>query len=234
MALGQALCGVSGIFLTPFDESGAIDPQHLAPVIDRAVAAGVDILTVHGNTGEFYGLSTSEAVTMVQSVCKLVDGRVPVVAGIGRALPDALALTHASVAAGADALMIHQPPDPFVAPRGVCDYICAIRDAAEDVPLMLYLRNDEVGLDAISQMCSIESVVGVKWATPNPMVLKHTIAAAPDHIIWVGGLAEVRAPSFYAVGARGFTSGMINVWPERSVAINRALKVGDFDQARIN
>jgi len=97
----------------------------LAPVIDRAVAAGVDILTVNGNTGEFYGLSTSEAVTMVQSVCKLVDGRVPVVAGIGLALPDALALTHASVAAGADALMIHQPPDPFVAPRGVCDCICA-------------------------------------------------------------------------------------------------------------
>ena len=45
-------------------------------------------------------------------------------------------------------------------------------------------------------------------------------------------LAEVRAPSFYAVGARGFTSGLINVWPERSVAINRSLEVGDFDQAR--
>ena len=128
MALGLALCGVSGILVTPFDESGAIDPPRLVPVIDRAVAAGVDILTVNGNTGEFYSLSTSEAVTMVQSVCNLVDGRVPVIAGIGRALPDALALTHACVAAGADALMIHQPPDPFVAPRGVCDYIRAIRD----------------------------------------------------------------------------------------------------------
>jgi len=127
MALGLALCGVSGILVTPFDESGAIDPPRLVPVIDRAVAAGVDILTVNGNTGEFYSLSTSEAVTMVQSVCNLVDERVPVIAGIGRALPDALALTHACVAAGADALMIHQPPDPFVAPRGVCDYIRAIR-----------------------------------------------------------------------------------------------------------
>ena len=76
--------GVSGILVTPFDESGAIDPPRLVPVIDRAIAAGVDILTVNGNTGEFYGLSTG-AVTMVQSVCKLVDGRVPVVAGIGRA-----------------------------------------------------------------------------------------------------------------------------------------------------
>ena len=143
-----------------------------------------------------------------------------------------MALTHASVAAGADALMIHQPPDPFVAPRGACDYIRAIRDAAGDVPLILYLRNDGVGVDAISQMCSIEGVIGVKWATPNPIVLKRAIAAAPDHITWVGGLAEVWAPSFYAVGARGFTSGLINVWPEHSVAINRALEAGDFDHAR--
>ena len=232
MELGQALCGVSGILVTPFDESGAIDPPRLVPVIDRAVAAHVDILTVNGNTGEFYSLSTSEAVTMVQSVFKLVDGRVPVVAGIGRALPDAITLARASVAAGADALMIHQPPDPFVAPRGVCDYIRAICDAAGDVPLILYLRNDGIGVDAISQMCSIEGVVGVKWATPNPMVLKRAIAATPDHITWVGGLAEVWAPSFYAVGARGFTSGLINVWPEHSVSINRALEAGDFDHAR--
>ena len=81
-------------------------------------------------------------------------------------------------------------------------------------------------------MCSIEGVIGVKWATANPMVLKRAIAAAPDHITWVGGLAEVWAPSFYAVGARGFTSGLVNVWPEHSVAISRALEAGDFDQAR--
>jgi 4-hydroxy-tetrahydrodipicolinate synthase len=81
-------------------------------------------------------------------------------------------------------------------------------------------------------MCSIAGVIGVKWATPNPMVLKRAIAVAPDQITWVGGLAEVWAPSFYAVGARGFTSGLINVWPEHSVSINRALEAGDFDHAR--
>jgi 4-hydroxy-tetrahydrodipicolinate synthase len=37
MELGQALCGVSGILVTPFDDSGAIDPSRLVPVIDRAV-----------------------------------------------------------------------------------------------------------------------------------------------------------------------------------------------------
>jgi len=33
------------------------------------------------------------------------------------------------------------------------------------------------------------------------------------------------------VGARGFTSGLINVWPEHSVAIHAALEAGDYSRA---
>ena len=57
-------------------------------------------------------------------------------------------------------------------------------------------------------------------------------AACDPSIVWVGGLAEVWAPSFYAVGARGFTSGLINVWPERSIAIHAALEASDYGRAR--
>ena len=57
------------------------------------------------------------------------------------------------------------------------------------------------------------------------------IAACDPGIIWVAGLAEVWAPPLYAVGARGFTSGLINVWPERSVAIHAALAAGDYPGA---
>jgi len=74
-------------------------------------------------------------------------------------------------------------------------------------------------------------VIGVKWATPNPMTLSKAIRACDPSIIWVGGLAEVWAPALYAVGARGFTSGLINVWPERSVAIHAALEAGNFGEA---
>ena len=33
------------------------------------------------------------------------------------------------------------------------------------------------------------------------------------------------------MGARGFTSGLINVWPERSLAIHAALEAGDYSGA---
>lgn len=232
MDLATALTGISGILVTPFDADGDIAPARQKPIVDRAIAAGVHILTANGNTGEFYSLTTDEAVAMVQAASGHIAGRVPLVAGVGRGIRDACRLADASAKAGAAALMIHQPPDPFVAPQGVLAYIREVQAAGRGLPLILYLRNDAIGTDVIAEICSLEGVVGVKWATPNPMKLKAAMAAAPDHVIWVGGLAEVWAPAFYAVGARGFTSGLINVWPDRSVAISRALEAGDFDAAR--
>ena len=230
--LSRALTGVSGILATPYDAAGALAPEKQGPIVERALAAGVHVLTANGNTGEFYSLTTEEAETMVRAAADRIAGRAPLVAGVGRSLPDAVRLARTSAEAGAAALMIHQPPDPFVAPRGLVDYVAAVAEAGGGLPIILYLRNDAIGTDAIAALCSAPGVVGVKWATPNPMKLSAAMRAAPDHIIWTGGLAEVWAPAFYAVGARGFTSGLINVWPERSVAINTALEGGDYAEAR--
>ena len=229
--LSKALTGISGILVTPYDDAGEIAPRKLVPIIDRALAAGVHIPVVNGNTGEYYALTNDEACTMVREVAQLVDGRAPLLAGVGRGIRDACALAKASAKAGADALMIHQPPDPFVSPRGTVDYVRAVRDASGGLPVMLYLRNDAMGPEGIARLCEVEGVKGVKWATPNPLNLARAIEAAPDDIVWVGGLAEVWAPPLYAVGARGFTSGLINVWPERSVAIHAALDAGNYAEA---
>jgi 4-hydroxy-tetrahydrodipicolinate synthase len=127
--------------------------------------------------------------------------------------------------------MVHQPPDPFVAPRGVVAYVERIAEAGGGLPIMLYLRNDGIGLDAIGDLCRVPGVAGVKWAAPTPLRLAEAIRRADAGIVWVGGLAEVWAPPLCAVGARGFTSGLINVWPEHSVAIHAALEAGDYPRA---
>ncbi len=217
--------------VTPFDTDDTLAPTRLQPIIDRAIAAGVHILVANGNTGEFYGLTTAEAETMVHEVARMIDGRAPLLAGIGRSLGDAVALTKASVAAGASALMVHQPPDPFVSPRGVVAYVERIAEAGQGLPIMLYLRNDGIGLDAIEALCRIPTVAGVKWAAPTPLRLAEAIRRADPAIVWVGGLAETWAPPLCAVGARGFTSGLINVWPEHSMAIHAALDRGDYPAA---
>ena len=230
--LDSALAGISGILVTPYDRESEIASERLAPIIDRALGAGVHLPVVNGNTGEFYALTTDEACTMVREVAGLVADRAPLLAGVGRGIRDACRLARASAEAGAAALMIHQPPDPFVAPRGTVDYVKAVSDASGGLPIMLYLRNDAIGTRGIADLCAVPGVKGVKWATSNPMRLAEAIEACDPSITWVGGLAEVWAPAFYAVGARGFTSGLINVWPEQSVAIHTSLEASDYLRAR--
>ena len=230
--LRDALGGISGILVTPFDGADKLAPARLKPIVDRAIGAGVHALVANGNTGEFYGLTMKEAETMVHSVGEQMAGRAVLIGGVGRSVHDASALARASRAAGAQVLMVHQPPDPFVSPRGVIAYVQRIADAGGGLPLMLYLRNDGIGLDAIEKLCGVPGVAGVKWACPTPMRLAEAIRRCDPDIVWVDGLAEPWAPPFFAVGARGFTSGLINVWPEHSVAIHAALEKGDYTKVR--
>src|SRR5258708_3994837 len=160
--LRDALGGISGILVTPFDRDDRLAPRRLAPIVDRAVRAGVHALVANGNTGEFYGLTLPEAEAMVHAIGEQVDRRAVLIGGVGRGVHDACALARASRAAGASALMVHQPPDPFVSPRGVVSYVERIAEAGGGLPLMLYLRTDPVGLDGVGKPCSVPRVAGVQ------------------------------------------------------------------------
>ncbi len=228
--VARALRGVSGILVTPFDDRDRLAPDRLAPIVARAVGAGIGALTVNGNTSEFYGLTMREARMMQAEVPRIVAGRAVVVAGVGRSVRDACVLARSAKQDGCDAIMIHQPPDPFRAPRGVAAYVAAVAEAADGLPVLLYLRDDSGGADAIAQLCAIPGVAGVKWATPNLMNLAAARRAAP-HLAWICGLAEPWAPPMTALGATGFTSGVINVAPHLSMRVLRALEAGDFPAA---
>ncbi|HMG50103.1 MAG TPA: dihydrodipicolinate synthase family protein, partial [Inquilinus sp.] len=77
------------------------------------------------------------------------------------------------------------------------------------------------------------NVVGVKFATTNLMLLAECVRSSDAATaVWVCGLAEGWAAPFYALGARGFTSGLVNVDPARSLAIHAALEAGDYAKAR--
>ncbi len=52
--------------------------------------------------------------------------------------------------------LVHQLPDPFVAPRGVVEYIKRVADAGDGLPLVIYLRNDLIGTDSIKALCDIK------------------------------------------------------------------------------
>jgi 4-hydroxy-tetrahydrodipicolinate synthase len=217
--LRQALAGISGVHVTPYTADGGIDGALLAKVIDRIAAAGVHNIVSAGNTGEFYALTLDEVRAVHDGAIEANKNRSLLTAGVGRSLKDAIELGRRAKANGAHALMAHQPLDPIA--DGV------------DLPLVAYVRSDAMGRADLLGIANHPNVVAVKFATPNMMLLAEVVReSGANTALWVCGLAEGWAAPFYAAGARGFTSGLVNVDPKRSLAIHAALESGDFAKVR--
>ncbi|HEX4178747.1 MAG TPA: dihydrodipicolinate synthase family protein, partial [Rhizomicrobium sp.] len=149
---------------------------------------------------------------------------------VGRSLAEAKATARAARRAGFDAIMAHHPLDPFAALPSQAAYFLALAEACE-LPLVAYLRSDTMAVADILRVAVHPNVAGVKFASTNLMLLAECIRASQGSTaIWVCGLAEGWAASFHAQGARGFTSGLVNVAPERSLAIWQALEAGDYQK----
>jgi 4-hydroxy-tetrahydrodipicolinate synthase len=228
----HALTGISGVHVTPYDSSGAIDAALLGSIVADMAVAGVHNIVSAGNTGEFFALTSDEVLRVHDIAISAVAGRALVTAAVGRSLTEATATARAAKRAGADAIMAHHPLDPFAAPQAQADYFVALAEASE-LPLVAYVRSDLISAADLARVAVHPNVAGVKFAAGNLMLLAECLRATKGHpAVWVCGLAEGWAAPFYALGTRGFTSGLVNVDPKRSLAIWAALEAGDFATAR--
>jgi 4-hydroxy-tetrahydrodipicolinate synthase len=194
--------------------------------------AGVHNIVSAGNTGEFFALSCDEVTRVHEIAAAAVAGRALVTAAVGRSLIEAIAMARAAKNAGADAIMAHHPHDPFAAPQAQADYFIALAEASE-LPLIAYVRSDLIKACDLARVAMHPNVAGVKFATANLMLLAECLRATKGHpAVWVCGLAEGWAAPFYALGTRGFTSGLVNIDPKRSLGIWTALEAGDFAEAK--
>jgi 4-hydroxy-tetrahydrodipicolinate synthase len=228
----RALHGISGVHVTAYDDRGEIEPKLTGRIVSDIAAAGVHNIVSGGNTGEFYSMTTDEVIRLQAIAVAAVDGRTVVTAGAGRSVREAITVAKAGKAAGVDGVMIHHPLDPFAAPHSQVDYFIAIAEAV-DLPLVAYVRSDLVPLDEMVRLASHPAVAGVKFASTNTMRFAECVRATKGtDATWICGLAESWALPFYALGGKGFTSGLVNVAPELSLAVWRALEAGDYAKAR--
>ncbi|MCZ7482659.1 dihydrodipicolinate synthase family protein [Rhizobium rhizogenes] len=228
----QALQGISGVPVTAYDAGGEVDAGVTAEVYARVAKAGIHNIVAAGNTGEFYALTPAEILRVYEAAIKGVNGKAPVTAAIGRSQREALSMARQAKDMGASAVMSHQPVDPFAAPQSQIDYFLGLAEGSE-LPLVAYVRADGFSVDDMVRLSSHQNVAGIKFATTDIMLLSRAIAASdPNGALYVCGLAESWAPAFCAAGARGFTSGLVNVAPQFSLQVLDALTSGDFDAAR--
>ncbi|HEX5566044.1 MAG TPA: dihydrodipicolinate synthase family protein [Streptomyces sp.] len=233
-----ALADVVAITVTPFDEQGRMDADVYRSLIRRLLDAGVRTLTPNGNTSEFYSLSPEERrreveLTMAEVADSGAAGTTQVVVGIGHDPATAIAEAEQARDAGARMVMVHQPVSPYISQGGWVDYHRAIAEAVPDMGVVLYLRNPLIEGDAIARLGEdCPNVIGVKYSVPDAARFAAVARdAGLDRFVWVAGLAELYAPSYFAGGATGFTSGLVNVAPRVSLEMLRALRAGDYPAA---
>ncbi|MGW8888983.1 dihydrodipicolinate synthase family protein [Streptomyces sp. NPDC055749] len=231
--LKAALADVVAIPVTPFAVDGTIDTTAHRALLRRLLDGGVRILTPNGNTGEFYALTPDERRAVTELTIDETAGRATVLVGVGHDVPTAVAAAEHARDAGAEMVMVHQPVHPYVSQDGWIDYHRAIAEAVPELGVVPYIRNPLLGGEALTALAdSCPNVIGVKYAVPDAARFgAFARDAGLERFVWIAGLAELYAPSYFATGATGFTSGLVNVAPGVSLAMLEALRAGDYAAA---
>jgi 4-hydroxy-tetrahydrodipicolinate synthase len=219
--------------VTPYSADGTPDWDTYATLISRLIDNGISVITPNGNTGEFYALSQAEARQAVETAAKAAGDRAELLAGVGHDIATATEAARHARDHGIRMIMIHQPVHPYVSAEGWIDYHAAIASAVPDLGVVLYLRTDRITGAHIAALADrVPNIIGVKYgvrdATKFAAVARD---AGLDRLTWLAGAAELTAPAFWAVGARGFTSGLANVHPALALAMLEALQANDLQQA---
>ncbi|MFE2495268.1 dihydrodipicolinate synthase family protein [Streptomyces scopuliridis] len=229
----DALADVVAIPVTPFSEDDTLDITAHRALLRRLLDGGVRTLTPNGNTGEYYALSPDERRAVTELTIEEAAGRASVLVGIGLDLPTAVAAARHAREAGAGMVMVHQPVHPYVSQAGWIDYHRTIAEAVPELGVVPYIRNPQLSgasLATLGELCP--NVIGAKYAVPDAASFAAFARdAGLERFVWVAGLAELYAPSYFASGATGFTSGLVNVAPAVSLGMLEALRAGDYAAA---
>ena len=229
-----ALRGVVAIPVTPFAADGTVDWARHGALLNRLVEAGIGTVTPNGNTGEFYALDAAEARRATENTVKEVGDRAQVIVGVGLSVASAISAARHAREAGARMVMVHQPVHPYVSGEGWIEYHRQIAEAVPELGVVLYVRDVRITgalIGRLGELCP--NVIGVKYSVPDPVrFASAAMDAGPGRFEWIAGLAELSAPGYFALGATGFTSGLVNVAPAISLDLHRTLVAGDYAEAR--
>ena len=228
-----ALADVVAIPVTPFAEDGSVGQDAYRALLRRLLGGGIRTLTPNGNTGEFYALTPEERRLVTELTVAEAGGRAVVLAGVGHDLPTAITSARHARGLGARMVMVHQPVHPYVSAAGWVDYHRAIAESVPELGVVPYIRNAQLPGGRLAELADhCPNVIGVKYAVPDAArFAAFARDAGLDRFVWVAGLAEPYAPSYFSAGATGFTSGLVNVSPAVSRNMMEALRSGDYPAA---
>ena len=200
---------VSTAMVTPFDNKGNIDFGKTAKLIEYLIETGTDSLVVSGTTGESPTLATEEKVALFEYVVKVVDKRIPVIAGTGSNNTYAsIQLTKRAEAAGVDAIMLVAPYYNKPNQEGLYQHFKSVAEATS-LPCMVYnvpgRTVTNILPDTVIRLANIPNIVAVKEASGDLNAMTKIIANTPNDFDLYSGDDGLTLPVL-SIGGAGVVS----------------------------
>ena len=220
--------GVFGFPVTPFKDDLSLDIAALEKNVDWMAKHPFCAMVAAGGTGEVYSMTPEESVAVVRATVKAVNGRMPVVAGVGFGSTIAASMARQMEDAGAEALLV-MPPYYINAPEaGMIEYFKAVNNSC-GLALSFYTRDwAAYGPAQVARLC--DAVPNLKmWKDGQGDMRKYQriMTTMGDRLAWIGGIGDDCAPGYFAIGCQAYTSSISNISPKMSFAIAEAGLKGD-------
>ena len=227
----------SGAFtalITPF-RNGTIDVEALENFVELQIKQGIHGLVPCGTTGETPAMSEAEDRLVIETVSRVADGRVPVVAGSGSNSTEmAIKYTKMAQEAGANGSLQVAPYYNKPTQEGLYRHFSAIAEST-DLPILLYNIPGRTAVtieaETMARLAEIPNIIGVKESTLSMNMVSDIRHLCGEEFVIFSGDDPMILP-LMSLGGTGTIAVTSNVAPGAvSDMVNAALE-GNWERAR--
>ena len=227
--------GVMPAITTQFDSEGALSLKAFKNNLTHQIKAGVHGIILGGTLGEASTLTSSEKESLLKTTLEQVEGKIPVIMNIAEQSTDqAVGSAKAAETNGASGLMLLPPMRYRATDIETVAYFSAVASSTS-LPIMIYNNpvdyKIEVTLDMFEAIRKYENITAVKESTRDITNITRMINRFGDRYKILCGVDTIAMESIL-MGAKGWVAGLVDAFPEETVAIYTYCKAGEWEKAR--
>jgi len=228
--------GTGVAIVTPFRYDDSIDFTALRNLVEFQIQNKVEYLVVLGTTGESVTLTSDEKRAVVDTVLETVNGRIPVVVGIGgNNTQDIINKIKHFDFTGIDGILSVSPYYNKPNQSGLYEHYKAIA-AASPVPVILYNIPGRTGMNICAETTlrlasDFKNIIAIKEASGNLSQIMEIIKGKPDHFEVISG-DDLLALPIVALGGKGVISVVANAYPLQMSELVRLALAEKIEEAR--
>ncbi|QQT54163.1 4-hydroxy-tetrahydrodipicolinate synthase [Sphingobacterium multivorum] len=230
------LHGAGVALVTPFNSDESVDFEALGQLIDLQINEGMDYLVSLGTTGEVATLTNDERKRIWDFTVKRVNGRLPLVAGIGgNNTAEIVEQIKNFDPTGFCAILSVSPYYNKPTQEGIYQHYKAVSNASP-LPVILYNVPGRTGSNITAQTTlrlanDFSNIVAIKEASGNFAQFSEILRDKPTGFLLISGDDPVTLPMM-SLGAAGIISVIGNALPKKVATLAKLCAEGNYTEAR--